>query len=66
MNPSRRISVPELAKRLNCSIPHAQHLIRTQRIPGIKDTCGWVTTEAALEQYLKEKKAQSNGAARAA
>lgn len=53
MSPSREITVPELAKRLGCTIPHAQYLIRTQRLPGRKSLRGWVTTEAALDDYLR-------------
>lgn len=52
MNSSREISVPQLAKRLECSIPHAQALIRTGRIPGRKTARGWVTTVEAVERYL--------------
>ena len=51
MDSPREITVPELAKRLGCSIPHAQALIRTGRIPGRKTLRGWVTTIAALEKY---------------
>jgi len=53
MDSSREISVPELAKRLGCSIPHAQALIRTGRIPGHKNSRGWVTTVAAVEKYTR-------------
>ncbi len=68
MNPSREITVPELAKRLGCTIPHAQYLIRTQRLPGRKSSRGWVTTEAALEKYLKDRRSnlRQGGIAQAA
>jgi hypothetical protein len=51
MDSTREITVPELAKRLACTIPHAQALIRTGRIPGRKTLRGWVTTVAAVEKY---------------
>ena len=53
MDTSRPICVPELAKRLGCSLPQAQALIRTGRIPGHKNARGWVTTAAAVDKYLK-------------
>ena len=52
------ITVPELAKRLGRSIPYVQALIRTKKIPGRKTAAGWVTTQAAVENYLN-KYAQS-------
>ena len=54
MTSSREISVPDLARRLGCSIPHAQRLIRTGRIRGRKTPRGWVTTTDAAEAYLGE------------
>ncbi len=54
-NAPRQICVPELAQRLNCSIPRAQSLIRSGRIPGRKTTRGWVTTEAAVEAYVMQR-----------
>ncbi len=52
MDSSPEISVPTLAHRLGCTIPRAQALIRSGRIPGRKTPHGWFTTEAALETYL--------------
>ncbi len=52
MPSSREIGVPELAYRMGCSIPLAQSLIRTGRIPGRKTPRGWVTTLQAMEEYL--------------
>ena len=60
MTPSREISVPDLAQRLGCSIPHAQRLIRTGRIRGRKTARGWVTTTDAAEAYLGEISAHSD------
>ena len=54
ITPSREISVPDLARRLGCTIPHAQRLIRTGRIRGRKTACGWVTTIEAAQAYLTE------------
>ena len=53
MDSLREISVPELAKLLGRSVPYAQALIRSGRIPGHKNSRGWVTTAAAVEKYLK-------------
>jgi hypothetical protein len=52
METKREISVPEVAKRLDCTIPHAQSLIRNRRIPGRKTERGWVTTVAAVDAYI--------------
>ena len=52
MDSSRELSVPAIAQRLGCTIPHAQMLIRTGRIPGRKTAYGWVTTEAAWQTYM--------------
>lgn len=65
MDASRDITVPELAKRLGCSIPHAQALIRTGRIPGHRNSRGWVTTVAEVEKHSegnpgKQKWAREN------
>jgi Helix-turn-helix domain len=57
----REIAVPELAKRLGCSIPRAQALIRTGKIRGRKVARGWVTTTAAVEAYLAKRVAQGSG-----
>lgn len=53
--PTKEITVPELAKRLGCSIPRAQALIRTGAIRGRKVASGWVTTPAAVEVYLAKR-----------
>ena len=53
--PSKEITVPELAQRLNCSIPRAQALIRTGAMRGRKVAHGWVTTSAAVEAYLAKR-----------
>jgi excisionase family DNA binding protein len=58
---SREITVPELAKRLGCSIPLAQALIRKGKIRGRKAARGWVTTTAAVEAYLAKRAAQGSG-----
>ncbi len=68
MAASREIGVPELAYRMGCSIPLAQSLIRTGRIPGRKTPRGWVTTLKAMEEYLsshprRERPASSEAAA---
>ena len=55
MDSTRKIYVPELAQRLHCSIPRAQSLIRSGRIRGRKTARGWVTTEAAVENYLMQR-----------
>lgn len=52
MAPSREIGVPEIAYRLGCSIPLAQSLVRTGRIPGRKVERGWVAPLEAVEEYL--------------
>jgi Helix-turn-helix domain len=57
---SREITVPELAKRLGCSIPHAQALIRTGKIRGRKAARGWVTTTTAVEACLAKRAAQGS------
>ena len=57
LDPSRQICVPKLAQLLGCTIPKAQTLIRTGRIPGHKNPHGWVTTAAAVERYLAEHSA---------
>lgn len=51
MNASREISVPELARRLHCSMPRAESLIRSGRIRGRNTARGWITTAAAVECY---------------
>jgi len=58
MNSSRELSDPTLAYRLGCTIPQAQVLIRTGRIPGYKTAAGWVTTEAAVKAYLNATRRQ--------
>jgi hypothetical protein len=57
---SQEISVPQLAKRLECTIPHAQALIRTGRIRGRKTARGWVTTATAVKEYLAKRSASLN------
>ena len=52
---AKEITVPELAKRLGCSIPRAQALIRTGAIRGRKGPSGWVTTSAAVETCLTKR-----------
>ena len=52
---AKELTVPELAKRLGCSIPRAQALIRTGTIGGRKGTSGWLTTPAAVEAYLAKR-----------
>jgi hypothetical protein len=54
----REVTVPELAKRLGCSIPHAQALIRTGQIRGHKENHGWVTTTLEVEVYLDRRARQ--------
>ena len=56
MTPQREITVPELAQCLGCSIPHAQSLIRTGRIPGRKGPRGWVTTQKAVDEYIAQRR----------
>ena len=58
---SDEITIPALAKRLGCSIPHAQALIRTGKIRGRKGVRGWVATNAAVEAYLASRAAQGSG-----
>jgi hypothetical protein len=53
--PSKQITVPELAKLLDRSIPYAQALIRKGKIRGHKGSNGWVTTSAAVEDYLAKR-----------
>lgn len=53
--PTKEITVPELAKRLNCSIPRAQALIRTGALCGCKGSNGWVTTSTAVDDYLAKR-----------
>jgi hypothetical protein len=57
--PSKEITVPELAKRLGRSIPYTQSLIRTGKIRGHKCASGWVTTVAAIEDYLAKRAVSS-------
>ena len=52
---SKEITVPELAKRLRRSIPYVQSLIRKGTIRGCKGDKRWVTTLAALEEYLAKQ-----------
>ena len=52
---SKEITVPELAKRLERSIPYVQSLIRKGTIRGHKESKGWVTTAAAVEEYLAKR-----------
>ena len=52
---SKVITVPALARRLECSIPRAQALIRTGQIRGRKGAQGWITTSAAVEAYLAKR-----------
>lgn len=52
---SKQITVPELAKLLDCSIPRAQASIRTGAIRGRKGSNGWVTTSTAIEAYLDKR-----------
>ncbi len=56
MDSSLELGVPEVARILGCSIPYAQRLIRTGRVPGRKDARGWVTTKLALDKYLAERR----------
>jgi excisionase family DNA binding protein len=58
---SPEITVPELAKRLGCSIPYAQALIRKGKIRGRKGARGWVATTVAVEAYLEKRAAQGSG-----
>jgi hypothetical protein len=55
MESSREISIPTVAKRLGCTIPYAQTLVRTGRIPGRKTARGWVTTIAVVKEYLAKR-----------
>ena len=55
---AKEITVPELAKRLGCSIPHAQALVRSGKIRGRKVTRGWVTTPAAVDAYIAKRAAK--------
>jgi hypothetical protein len=55
MHASQAIYVPELARRLRCSIPRAQSLIRSGRIRGRKTARGWATSEAAVEAYTMQR-----------
>ena len=57
---AKKITVPELAKRLGCSIPRAQALIRTGAIRGRKVARGWVTTSSAVDAYLEKRAAQGS------
>lgn len=57
----REITVPELAQRLGCSIPHAQALIRMGKIRGRKAARGWVTTTASVDAFLAKRAAQGSG-----
>jgi excisionase family DNA binding protein len=61
---AKEITVPELAKRLGCSVPHAQALIRTGKIRGRKVARGWVTTPAAVEAYLAKRAAKGTDGTR--
>lgn len=55
MNCPREIGVPELARRLRCSKPRAESLIRSGRIRGRQTAGGWVTTVAAVESYQMQR-----------
>lgn len=52
---SQEITVPSLAKRLGCTIPRAQALIRTGAIHGRKGANGWMTTSLMVEAYLAKR-----------
>ena len=58
---TKELTVPELAKCLECSIPRAQALIRTGVIRGRKGTNGWVTTHAAVEAFLAKRERMKLG-----
>ena len=63
MDSNRELSVPALAYRLGCTIPYAQALIRTGAVAGHKTPRGWVTTEAALSAYLRQRAERPNAKA---
>jgi len=58
---TKELTVPELAKRLECSIPRAQALIRTGAIRGRKGANGWVTTPADVEAFLAKRERMKLG-----
>ena len=58
---AKEITVPELAKRLGCSIPHAQALIRKGEMRGRKVARGWVTTTAEVDAYIAKRKPKGSG-----
>lgn len=52
MNTTGELSIPALAQRLGLSIPRAQALVRSGKIPGHKTVWGWITTEDAVASFL--------------
>ena len=53
MNITGELSIPALAQRLGMSIPRAQALVRSGKIPGHKTAWGWITTEEAVSSFLR-------------
>ena len=53
MNTTAELSIPALAQRLGMSIPRAQALVRSGKIPGHKTAWGWITTEEAVSSFLR-------------
>lgn len=49
-----KISVAEMAKRLNCSISNITYLLRARVIAGQKTKSGWNVSRADFEAYIKD------------
>ena len=50
----KEITVPELVKRLGRKPSFRPVLDPQEKIPGRKTAIGWVTTQAAVENYLDQ------------
>ena len=49
-----KISVAEMARRLNCSISNITYLLRARVIAGQKTKSGWNVSRADFEAYIKD------------
>lgn len=52
---SKLISITEASKRSGLSASHLRKLVREGQIKGIKVGWSWLTTEEAVQEYLKEE-----------
>ena len=52
---SKLISITDAAKRCGLSASHLRKLIREGHIKGVKVGWSWLTTEEAVQEYLKQE-----------